>query len=127
MEAHHKAWLSKHHQPPEFLQQAIEAGFHVHHIDGDHDNNDTANLVLIFGRDHMSLHSMAPAMGDAKRNAEKAAHTRSRKKAKRGCQAYGLRLTGVTWAEIARSTGIKSPLNAAKHYASVESKPWPPI
>lgn len=31
-------------------------GFDVHHLDGDHENNDPANLVLIEHTDHMMMH-----------------------------------------------------------------------
>lgn len=32
-------------------------GFDVHHLDGDHENNDPRNLVLIEHTDHMALHN----------------------------------------------------------------------
>lgn len=34
----------------------IVEGFDVHHIDGNHENNDPQNLVLIEHTDHMMLH-----------------------------------------------------------------------
>lgn len=42
----------------DFLGQALRAGFDIHHMDGDHENNDPKNLVLMFGADHMMLHGM---------------------------------------------------------------------
>jgi hypothetical protein len=33
-------------------------GFHVHHVDHNHANNDPRNLILIEAEDHMRLHAM---------------------------------------------------------------------
>lgn len=59
MKPHHEAWLSKTEFSQSWLEEHLRNGFHVHHVDGDHDNNDPANLVLMWGPDHMSvLHGM---------------------------------------------------------------------
>ena len=55
---HHAAWLSAHpERSAEWLAERVAEGFHVHHVDGDHDNNDQLNLVLIESGDHMMLHN----------------------------------------------------------------------
>lgn len=54
---YHYAWLGAHpHRTEEWLRAALRDGFDIHHIDGNHENNDPANLVLIEHTDHMMLH-----------------------------------------------------------------------
>lgn len=58
LKLHHAAWLSVHqNRTEEWLREKFQEGFDVHHIDGDHDNNDPLNLVLIEHTDHMLLHA----------------------------------------------------------------------
>jgi hypothetical protein len=58
MQAHHIAWLSVHPERTEdWLSQRLSDGFDVHHLDGDHANNDPLNLVLIECGDHLMLHN----------------------------------------------------------------------
>jgi hypothetical protein len=57
LEDHHLAWLMAHpHRSSEWLKNALKDGFDVHHMDGDHSNNDPSNLILIEHVDHMGLH-----------------------------------------------------------------------
>lgn len=64
MQSYHYAWLSVHpERTEEWLAARMADGFHVHHIDGDHYNDDPKNLVLIDGTDHMRLHGMRLADG----------------------------------------------------------------
>lgn len=57
-QAYHHAWLSAHPARTfEWLRERIADGFHIHHVDGDHGNNDPANLILIEGADHIGLHA----------------------------------------------------------------------
>lgn len=35
----------------------VPDGFHIHHIDGDKDNNDISNLECISAKEHLSMHS----------------------------------------------------------------------
>jgi hypothetical protein len=44
------------HRTEEWLQERLRDGFDVHHIDGDHSNDDPINLVLIECVDHLRLH-----------------------------------------------------------------------
>ena len=58
MQEYHEIWLSTHpHRTREWLEQMLADGFDIHHIDGDHSNNDPGNLVLIESSDHMMLHN----------------------------------------------------------------------
>lgn len=85
----HKAWLSGHpNRTAEWLKAIISHGFHVHHVDGDRENNNPQNLVLIEKVDHMKLH--------------KKYGMPSRYNGKLGelCY-YAKRQTGLPWAEIA--------------------------
>ena len=56
---HIAAWLAAH---PErsvaWLMERRRDGFDVHHLDGDHGNNDPDNLVLMEHSDHMRLHGV---------------------------------------------------------------------
>lgn len=57
MEVHHQVWLEAHkNRSEEWLKERLKDGFDIHHIDGNHENNDPANLVLIEHGDHMMLH-----------------------------------------------------------------------
>lgn len=59
LDAHRQAWLDAHpDRDEEWLRQMAREGFDVHHLDGDHGNNDPDNLVLIEHLDHMMLHLM---------------------------------------------------------------------
>lgn len=59
MQTYHHAWLKNHPERDEaWLQSMLSAGFDVHHVDGNHANDDPANLVLIEHVDHMRIHGM---------------------------------------------------------------------
>lgn len=54
---HHQAWLDAHpHRTATWLRSMVADGFDVHHVDGNRENNDSTNLVLIERRDHSLLH-----------------------------------------------------------------------
>jgi hypothetical protein len=58
LEPYHYAWLSDNSSMDVFeLMTLLKRGFDIHHLDGDHGNNDPFNLVLIWGADHMMLHN----------------------------------------------------------------------
>lgn len=64
LKPHHLAWLeTRAHRSAEWLRSRLRDGFDVHHMDGDHSNNDPANLVLIEHTDHMRLHGMVGVLG----------------------------------------------------------------
>lgn len=59
LKPYHYAWLSTHPKRDEnWLRSMLSQGFHIHHIDGNHDNNEAKNLVLIEEADHLFLHGM---------------------------------------------------------------------
>jgi len=56
---YHLVWLSNRpDRTEEWLLRMMDEGFHMHHLDGNHDNDDPDNLVLIEGGDHMRVHGM---------------------------------------------------------------------
>ena len=58
VEPYHYAWMEVHpHLGVEWLEGKLREGFDIHHLDGDHGNNDPMNLVLIYCGDHMMLHN----------------------------------------------------------------------
>lgn len=89
-------------------------GFDVHHLDGDHGNNDPANLVLIEHSDHMMLHG-GRTLGRMKPKGQKAARALT---IQDGQIALAMRGRGATWREIARTMN-KSV--AATKYAAIQA------
>ena len=79
MKSHHVAWLEASPSGSRVARRPVKDGFDIHHMDGDHDKNDPANLVLIEHADHMMLHGMDDTLVDfapgprpeAKRQADK--------------------------------------------------------
>ena len=58
LELHRQVWLDAHpERGVEWLLRMAKEGFDIHHIDGDHENNDPLNLVLIEPKDPFLLHS----------------------------------------------------------------------
>lgn len=119
-------WADKYKKDSLWMEQASENGFHVHHVDGDRDNNDPDNLMMIFKGDHMLLHNLKRW---AAHDGEKWVTQEELMEAKKlkGQRAYEERLKGKTWIEIKLTTDIGNPLLAAKQYATHHSKPWPII
>ncbi|MCE5181660.1 MAG: hypothetical protein LLG15_07660 [Betaproteobacteria bacterium] len=57
MKSYHFSWLGVHpHRSEEWLKEKMAEGFDIHHLDGDHANDDPKNLVLIECLDHLRLH-----------------------------------------------------------------------
>lgn len=57
MEPYHLAWLTAHpRRTVEWLKDKLRDGFDIHHLDGDHNNNDPNNLLLVECSDHLMLH-----------------------------------------------------------------------
>lgn len=128
LEAYHSAWLAEHPNRSEgWLRERLADGFHVHHADGDHFNDDPGNLVLIDGQDHMRLHGMKTGVfihrsGGGQRGPQKMTLAA-------GLLAYEARARGATWSEAAREAacgGNNSAAGAAAKYAQSASLPWPP-
>jgi len=59
MNKHQKAWLKANpHRSAAWLREKLADGFDIHHLDGNHDNDDPLNLLLIEVIDHMRLHDL---------------------------------------------------------------------
>lgn len=57
MNDYHFVWLkARPYRSEEWLKRHLEDGFEIHHIDGDHFNNELSNLVLIERTDHAAIH-----------------------------------------------------------------------
>lgn len=116
MQEHHLAWLSKHaDRNAAWLQQALEAGFDVHHLDGDRSNNDPDNLVLIERRDHAVMHGFSERFV---RDLNPVGGVRGARKKTlaRGQAAVAWRKKGLTWREVGQKLGCShvAAMNAAK-------------
>jgi hypothetical protein len=58
MQSYHWIWLKAHPERSEaWLEERLRDGFDIHHLDGDHFNDDPLNLVLIECGDHLMLHN----------------------------------------------------------------------
>ena len=65
LEAHHAAWLKAHPERSEaWLAERIRDGFCIHHCDGDPENDDPSNVVLMESRDHHLIHRLLGAKGE---------------------------------------------------------------
>lgn len=130
---HHRAWLAAHPDRDEaWLRRMTREGFDVHHIDGDHANNDPGNLVLIEHVDHMRLHGMK-TLGRVHQTP--AGKERARRRLELGREAYQIRAAeGAEWRELARrfelpagrhDHGPSSIMNWTKVAARTDGLPWP--
>jgi hypothetical protein len=58
VQEYHRVWLEAHpERSEEWLSDRLKDGFDIHHLDGNHSNNDPINLILIDGADHLMLHN----------------------------------------------------------------------
>lgn len=67
--------------------ERIKDGFHVHHLDGDHGNNDPKNLVLIEGTDHLLMHGI-PLGRQLKLRVANSVRYRKEKRKSKGWEMY---------------------------------------
>ena len=139
MKEYHYNWIKAHPgRDEEWLGQVIEQGFDIHHLDGNHQNNEADNLLLVEHQDHMRiLHKggrLRIASGGEKGpgNPESVRKWTKRFESKGGV-AYELRLTGLTWAKVlasmddvewGNSAGVKV-VNLAKSFALTHGLKWP--
>jgi hypothetical protein len=119
MQSYHLAWLSAHpDRTPEWLRDRFRDGFDIHHIDGNHANDDPTNLVLIEHGDHMRLHGInQPGI--------RLISIRPRKPSKRTLLkrevAYAFCTSAIPWNTIGKSQKV-----AAQKHAEGNNLPWPP-
>ena len=123
MKEHHKAYLSKQNMTEAFFKEALYNGFDIHHIDGDHDNNEPDNLIMIYSSDHMLLHGVKKFKGRGN-GVWMSQEEIDALKATQGETAYKLRLTGLMWKQIDEQLG-KSTMHLAKFYAQHNNLEWP--
>ena len=121
---HHEAWLIAHpERSAQWFRRVIADGFDVHHLDGDHDNNDPSNLALIEYTDHQAVihgHKVLRRLikpvplSNIKRCADIAE------------DAYDLYSVGdKTWAQIADDFGVErwqTLLAAVADYAKIAGR-----
>ena len=103
LKSYHRVWLSVHPaRSEEWLRQCLREGFDVHHVDGDHGNDDPLNLVLIECRDHWLLHN-----GKRPISARRCGPLGPRKKTLAdGHAAIEWRKTGLTWRAVGSKIGV---------------------
>lgn len=123
MPEHHRQWLAAHPTRSEaWLLVMLKDGFDVHHLDGNHANNDPANLVLIEHSDHMMLHGsrMLGRLAPYRRGGRT---PKDHSLSATGARAYHMRISGLRWVDC----GGRSALVAARNYAKALGLAWPPI
>ena len=124
-------WLGAHpNRSQEWLQERLRDGFDIHHVDGNHMNDDPANLVLIEHDDHMRLHG-CPTFSRLSKRAHRPPRrkrrttipkeTMKRARARREV-AYLLCTSATPWEDITED----QKLDAQKH-AEASNLPWPPV
>ena len=129
LENYHKVWLANHPDYDEaWLQTALKAGFDIHHLDGNHNNDAFENLLLIESCDHLRLHGQIQRLFGNRG----AWSTDKSYRAKLGEDSYKMRCAGWSWPNIAKELGYgdkQSPtayaLNVAKAHADYYKKQWP--
>lgn len=124
---YHLIWLEYHpNRTMEWLQERLEDGFDVHHMDGDHGNNDWRNLALVEASDHMRLHGygLIRLLGDAKDKVKQERLTVGR-------VAYDMKSASVSWSEVGAalySEAVRPEATAraaAKDYAIAYGEQFP--
>lgn len=119
MQEHHYRWLERHPDRDEaWLRQAIDQGFDIHHVDGDHYNNDPNNLVLIERRDHCLIHGFSENFTRSLETPQKKPRQPSKKTLKRGFEAQRMHDEGLPWREIGKALGCShvAAIKAAETY-----------
>ncbi len=131
---HHLVWLRSHpHRSHKWLKERLSDGFDVHHIDGDHSNNNPDNLVLIEHVDHMRLHGMSNSIGRIR-----SSMSGPRKSTlERGQAAYQMivkiveedPLLNSPWQAVELALSIKRSVarSSARTYALHNDLPWPVV
>lgn len=126
---YHKVWLESHpHRDAEWLKTALMAGFDIHHLDGDHDNDVPGNLILIEVGDHQRIHNGIVINFTRNGRGSWEGHNR---RIILGEESYKLRESGLPWREVGVRLypGGKNPtgysINVAKMYAEYHKLQWP--
>jgi hypothetical protein len=131
LEEYHLVWLARHPwRSEDWLRAHLLDGFDIHHIDGDHGNNDDANLVLIEHSDHFMLHGLFRIGRIQKVKPKKKEKDPELERAEMhlGWELYRLRSNGSSWHEIAKRYRMKmeTAIRKARKYAKKAKILWPP-
>jgi hypothetical protein len=112
----------------------LSEGFDLHHIDGNHANNDPLNLVLIYHPDHMMLHGRdVRTLGIRRLQGDR---DQRKQRLALGKQIYEERVRSrevwrVLWgalgdeAAASRDDAMRRAYEVARAYAFHAQKPWP--
>lgn len=129
LKEHHYVWLKAHPgRDEEWIKTALHAGFDIHHIDGNHENDDPDNLILIELGDHQRIHN---GLVIDFHNSRRGKWGVREKRIGLGDEAYTLRISGLKWRDIGlrlypdKSHSMAYSINVAKMYAEYHDKEWP--
>ena len=141
LKPYHVNWLQKHpDRSEEWLETVLSNGFDIHHLDGDHSNNEWENLILVEHSDHMRILHKAEPLRVARPGvipAFECLKLWNERFMSKGEMAYKMRSkTTMGWAEIVEALGLESKklskeaicgrvLNLAKSYARSHALKWP--
>lgn len=122
LKPYHLAWLTAHPtRTAVWLSERLADGFDLHHADGDHFNDNPANLVLIDRDDHRRVHNAGPGLFRLLETARVRTQNREARAMTEGRAAYDLRARTGRWAGLTNSASYW-----ARVYALMTGLPWPP-
>lgn len=122
LKSYHQVWLAEHpHRAEKWLRERLADGFDIHHVDGDHENDDPRNLVLIDGGDHLMLHNGKTRIW------RRAPKEKPPEYIYQGAAAYRLRLEGRCWQCVARTLELDpgACTKRAQYWARASKEVWP--
>ena len=122
MQEHHRIWLEAHpHRTEAWLRERLGDRFDIHHIDGNHDNNEPRNLVLIESADHMGLHGMRKCLRAASIGGHRPETLET------GEIFYRRRVKGMLWNIAAEGYDLNglAASSRAHTWAKHTGAPWP--
>lgn len=107
---HHASWLVAHpDRDAAWLVAVLADGFDIHHLDGNHANDDPANLVLIESEDHARLHGSDGLRRRPRKELQRVGIDKARAEGKykgraadneRNAGIAGMLKMGVSWTSI---------------------------
>jgi hypothetical protein len=99
----------------------LKDGFHIHHIDGNHNNNDPKNLAMIEGLDHLALHGADLRAGtQLKLFGNKRRKRAKSQQYKNGQMCYEVMAAGGFDPQTSEDVKVKAFMHSKKH-----GLPWP--
>jgi hypothetical protein len=125
---HHEAWLLAHpDRTAEWLRRMLAEGFDVHHLDGNHNNNDPGNLLLIETQDHNEI--LHGTKWVRRFGLRRPVYTPPADLAARDKGIYEAYVSHGNLSEIVRTFGVsRSRIGVlARKYAVLNGLPWAPL